>query len=62
MASPLKLLREHFLNFLKQLAQKNRLTNCRILCQSPQAVLVGGFASPRRLQSRGNGKNPAPLF
>ncbi|MEG4169602.1 hypothetical protein [Microcoleus sp. S13_C3] len=32
------------------------------MCQSPPAVLVEGLASPRRLQSRGNGKNPAPHF
>ncbi len=56
------LLSKHFLNFIKQGDSNIRLTNCQSLCQSPQAVLVEGLASPRRLQSRGNGKNPAPLF
>jgi hypothetical protein len=55
------MLSEHFLNFIKQGDSNIRLTNCQILCQSPQAVLVEGLASPWRLRSRGNGKNPAPL-
>lgn len=29
-------------------------------CQFPQTVLLDGFASPRKLQSGGNGKNPTP--